>query len=735
MPKWIFLNTTKGIAMTYEEFIESKKKGIQKIGFKCENLNPRLKDFQKFCVEKAILHGRYALFHDCGLGKTFQQLEIARLICEEENGRAIILCPLAVSGQTIAQGDFFGIPINRLNEKEKTSSIDIVNYDQIDSIDADVYCCVILDESSILKNADGKLRNAITSKFSNTKYRFCFTATPSPNDPMEICTHAEFLGIANRDEILSMYFVHDGGETTKWRIKGHAEDDFWGWVASWSTMIAKPSDIGFSDDGYVLPPLRIHEHKIETENRGEGSLFNEVAISATNFNSELRATLMERMLKAADIANGTSDQVIVWIKQDIEEETICKLIPGAVPVRGGMPVELKEKRLLGFAKNEFRVLVTKMKIAQFGLNYQNCHIQIVASLDFSFEGMYQAMRRSYRFGQKHPVDVHIISTDTMVNVSDTIKRKELSFANMQEMMKKHSNSKKEYAKMKIEVSDIETPYYTLMHGDCVKRIKEVKSDSIGFSIFSPPFASLYTYSDHVEDMGNSKNYDEFCFAFSEMVKDLYRIMWSGRNVAVHCMDLPIQKGKEGYIGLRDFSGLIRDVFESAGFIYHSRVTIWKDPVVEMQRTKALGLLHKQVKKDSAMSRVGIPDYLMVFRKDGEHNHPVRCTIDVDTWQKYASPVWMDIDYGDTLNAREAREDKDEKHICPLQLGTIKRAMHLWSNEGDTVFTPFAGIGSEVYQSIVFGRKGIGIELKESYFNTAKKNAEIAVERNSQQSLF
>lgn len=203
----------------------------------------------------------------------------------------------------------------------------------------------------------------------------------------------------------------------------------------------------------------------------------------------------------------------------------------------------------------------------------------------------------------------------------------------------------------------------IYHGDCVKLIKQIPDETIGFSIFSPPFSELYVYSDELEDMGNSKDYDEFFTAFNFMVKELYRVMWSGRNVAVHCMDLSIQKGKEGYIGLRDFSGMILKSFEDAGFIYHSRVTIWKNPVTEMQRTKALGLLHKQLKKDSSMSRVGIPDYLMVFRKDGDHQNPVNCDINVDTWQKWASPVWYDIDYSNTLNKMNARSEKDEKHIC------------------------------------------------------------------------
>ena len=272
-------------------------------------------------------------------------------------------------------------------------------------------------------------------------------------------------------------------------------------------------------------------------------------------------------------------------------------------------------------------------------------------------------------------------------------------------------------------------------GDCVQLIKDIPDESVGFSIFSPPFAELYTYSDKLEDMGNSKDYREFFIAFNFLVKDLYRVLWSGRNIAVHCMDLPIQKGKEGYIGLRDFSGMILKAFQDAGFVYHSRVTIWKNPVTEMQRTKALGLLHKQVKKDSAMSRVGIPDYLLVFRKEGEHDHPIHCGIDVDTWQKYASPVWMDIDYSNTLNAAAGRESNDEKHVCPLQLDTIKRAVTLWSNEGDTVLTPFLGIGSEVYQSILLNRKGIGFELKDSYFAEAVKNCKKAEFEVSQKSLF
>lgn len=283
---------------------------------------------------------------------------------------------------------------------------------------------------------------------------------------------------------------------------------------------------------------------------------------------------------------------------------------------------------------------------------------------------------------------------------------------------------------------VSLPDAILINGDCIEEIpKHIEDESIGLQIWSPPFPELYVYSNDIRDMGNCRSYEEFEENFRFLTPEIFRIQKEGRNVCIHCMDLPIQKGKHGYIGLRDFSGLIIKAMQDVGFIYHSRITIWKNPVTEMQRTKALGLLHKQVKKDSTMSRVGIPDYILVFRKDGEREDPVKCKIDVDTWQQYASPVWMDIDYGDTLNVSAGRDEKDEKHICPLQLPTIKRLTTLYSNEGDTCFTPFAGIGSEPYQWLLMNRAVKAIELKPSYFKTQIENCENAIKRKKQADVF
>jgi DNA modification methylase len=726
--------------MTYQEFLQSKIKTIQESGFEVQEseLNPNLFDFQKYIVKRALKAGRFAIFADCGLGKTFMQIEWARLVSERTKQPVLILCPLAVAGQTIKEGQRFGINIERLKSDVLEHGVYISNYEQLDNIDCSVFSGVVLDESSILKNYEGATKSLVINRFLETSYKLACTATPSPNDPMELGNHSEFLNTMTRSEMLAMYFVHDGGETSKWRIKGHCESIFWEWVSQWAVMLSKPSDIGFNAKGYDLPDLNLIEKQVITNQRNNGSLFNDVAISATEFNQELRLTKIERLENVLEIVNNSKENFIIWVKQNEEGEYLRKMIPDAVEVKGSDSPEYKEKMLLGFGNNEFRVLITKAKIAQFGLNYQNCHNQIFASLDFSFEGLYQAIRRSYRFGQNNHVNIYLITTDTMQNVVNSIKTKQAQFEEMQKQMgiavNKNLNNTIKSKSMR-EFKEYKSENCHIMLGDCVEMIKKVPDNSIGMSVFSPPFASLYTYSDELEDMGNSKDQKEFEIAFRFLVKELFRVLWSGRNVAVHCMDLPIQKGKEGYIGLRDFSGLIRQVFESEGFIYHSRVTIWKDPVVEMQRTKALGLLHKQVKKDAAMSRVGIPDYLLVFRKGGEHNHPVKCEINVDTWQKYASPVWMDIDYGDTLNFTSARDERDEKHICPLQLPTIERAITLWSNKGDTVLTPFLGVGSEVYKAIELDRKGIGFELKTSYYDVAEKNVKAAESLKKQVTLF
>lgn len=283
-----------------------------------------------------------------------------------------------------------------------------------------------------------------------------------------------------------------------------------------------------------------------------------------------------------------------------------------------------------------------------------------------------------------------------------------------------------------------TDRYSIYNADCIEVAKNLPDNSLDFSVFSPPFSSLYTYSNSDRDMGNSKSDEEFYEHFRFLVKELYRTIKPGRLVSFHCMNLPTSKTHDGFIGIKDFRGDMIELFQEEGFIYHSEVCIWKDPVTAMQRTKALGLLHKTIRKDSSMSRNGIPDYLVTMRKPGDNQEPIAHTHEefpVDLWQKIASPVWMDINQSNTLQFRHAREQDDERHIAPLQLDVIERALMLWSNPDDVVFSPFLGIGSEGYQSVKQGRKFIGTELKPSYFEVAKKNLHRAVEDSNQLDIF
>lgn len=741
--------------MNYKEFLSTKKKSIIYSGFDIDqsSLNKMLFEFQKFTVKRALKAGKYAIFADTGQGKTPMQLEIAKQVTEYIQKPTLILAPLAVTGQTIEQGKKFSIKVWKLHANSILISDDfhsgipriwITNYDQIDNIDCSIFGCIILDESSILKNETGKYRNILIEKFKNTPYKFCFSATPSPNDPMELGNHAEFLDVMSFNEMLAMYFVHDAGETQKWRLKGHAVERFYEFVSSWAIMYSHPKDIGFDMPGFDLPPLEIIEKQVSTP-LPEGVLFSGLAVNATDYNSSLRDTEQLRINQTIDIILNEipkGESVIIWTKQNDEAKNIYNKLKDlgfdCRNVQGSDSNEKKEKDLLGFAHNEFQILITKQSIASQGLNYQNCAYQIFNSIDFSFEQSYQAMRRSWRFGQKRKVTCWMVTTDRMINVVKVQQDKHISFKTMQHQMTiaVNKNINNQLITYSMNTEDIKTNDFWLMRGDCVQKSKEIPDNSAHLTIFSPPFSELYTYSSHVEDMGNSSDYEQFEQHFKFLIPEIKRILLPGRICAIHCMDLPIQKGKEGYIGLRDFSGMLIKWFQDCGFIYHSRATIWKDPVIEMQRTKALGLLHKQVKKDSSMSRVGIPDYILFFRNEGENEIPIKNEhIPVDLWQKIASPVWYDIDYSRTLNYREGRANEDEKHICPLQLDTIERIILLYSNEGETIFSPFGGIGSEGYQALKMNRKSISIELKESYFELNKRNHNSAKEEKGQLKLF
>ena len=731
--------------MQYEEFLASKRIAQKPHGFEPKNLNPFLFDFQRDIVTWACRKGRAAVFADCGMGKTIMQLSWAEQVCNHAGGMVLIVAPLAVAAQTCREGHMFGIHVNKSRTSEDLQpGVNITNYEMLSHFEGVDFSGVVLDESSILKSYTGAIRNQIISMFKFTPFRLACTATPAPNDYMELGNHSEFLGCMDRTEMLAMFFIHDGGDTSKWRLKGHASSKFWDWVASWACMVTKPSDLGYDDGDFELPELNINTHVIESGMNQEGRLF---AVTETTLSEQQKARRNTIEMKADMIAgyvNSSDDSWLIWCDLNAESEHLALSIPDAVEVRGADTAEHKEDAMLGFADGKYRVLVTKPSIAGFGMNWQHCHKIAFCGMSHSYEQFYQAIRRCWRFGQNQPVDVEIFVTDLEQSIVDNVIRKKDDSEGMRvEMLSRTSKIKEDSIMTERNDAvyvedDRHGEGWTMLLGDCVERIKEIKSGTIGFSVFSPPFASLYTYSNSDRDMGNSKTDEEFAAHFRYLVDELYRVIMPGRLVSFHCMNLPTSKERDGFIGIKDFRGELIRMFQDAGFIYHSEVTIWKDPVTAMQRTKAIGLLNKQKNKDSTISRQGIPDYLVTMRKPGDNPEPVTHTNDdfpISVWQKYASPVWMDINPSNTLQYRAARENSDERHICPLQLDVIERAIKLWSNPGDLVLSPFGGIGSEGYVAIKDGREFIGIELKKSYFDLACKNLNAAVEESQTLTLF
>ena len=414
--------------MNYAEFLKKKVKTHIYKGFEPYEMNSHLFPFQQFIVERNLSKAKHAVFADCGMGKTIMELETATQIVRHTNKKVLILAPLVVVQQTLREAGKFGFDLDKVK---------ITNFENLHNINPDEYSGLIVDESSIIKNFEGKIKKQIFDYFKNTEFKFAFTATPSPNDPMELGNHSEFLNYQSRLEMLATYFINDQDHTSKWRLKGHAIEKFYKSVSQWAVMLTNPRDIGFEMSGYDLSEIIYAEHQIQTDKTENGMLFNDLAISATEFNAELRRTKDERITKAVELANADNTPHIVWVKHNEESQITAKNIKGAVEVTGSDNPEEKAEKLLAFVDGDFRVLVTKPKIAQYGLNFQHCLNQTFMSLDFSFEGFYQSVRRSHRFGKKGDVTANIITTDTMQNVIETIKFKEKQFKEMQLLMIKH----------------------------------------------------------------------------------------------------------------------------------------------------------------------------------------------------------------------------------------------------------------------------------------------------------
>lgn len=754
----------------YQEFLQQKLVRMQPAGFDVNprDIHPLLFDWQREIVLWALRLGRAALFEECGLGKTLQQLEWARHVAAHTGGKVLILAPLAVAHQTVREGKKIDVPVTYCRTQWQADAAEtaviITNYDMLKEFDSSRFVGVVLDESSILKSFTGQTKRMILSMFEQTRYKLACTATPAPNDHLELGNHADFLGVMRSNEMISRWFINDSMRAGNYRLKGHAEHDFWRWVTSWAVCISTPSDIGYDDDGFILPELRLHTEIVDVDHTrafDQGRLFVDGNSSATAMWAEKKATAEDRCLRAREIVNGSDEPWILWCDTNAEADMLMSLFPDAVEVRGSHSVQVKEARLCDFSDGRAQIIITKPDIAGFGLNWQHCHNQVFVGVTYSFEKTYQALRRSWRFGQKESVDAYLIYAETEGNIMATLKTKQDAHKEMQramnEAMAQSGLSKRTDYRPTVDAeSEIEHGGVWQMYlGDCVTEMGNIKDDSVDFTVFSPPFSNLYIYSDSIADMGNSADNAEFFRHYSFLAPELLRVTRPGRLCAVHCKDLPLYMNRDGAAGLYDFPGDIIRSMERAGWVFHSRVTIWKDPVVEMQRTKNHGLLWKNFTVRGEVCRQGMADYVIVFRKwaadmpDKQvHNNPDHYVgeegpeywdsqrdYSIQVWQKYASPVWFDIRQTNVLNFQIGRDDRDEKHICPLQLDVIERCIELWTNPGDLILSPFAGIGSEGYVAVKAGRRFVGIELKRSYFDVAVRNLDDAERVAGQVDLF
>jgi hypothetical protein len=425
--------------MTYREFLERKMPRAMESGFRPFYLPESLFPFQKDTVSWGVRRGRAALFEDCGLGKTVQQLSWAQQIVEKTSAPVLIMAPLAVGRQTVNEGARFGIDATLAEDGSQVSDagIYVTNYEKLHRFDPSVFKGVALDESSILKAYDGKTRTLIIESFKSTPYRLACTATPAPNDYMELGNHSEFLGVMSRTEMLSTFFVHDGGDTSKWRLKGHAEDDFWKWLCSWAVNIRKPSDLGYEDGNFILPPLEITEHIVDAKIEQAGLLFPMEARTLDERRQSRSATVEDRCKKVADLVSASSEQWLVWCERNAESELLSKLIPDAVEVTGSDTDEDKVSRMMAFTDGTARVLISKPSIAGWGMNWQHCHNVAYAGISDSLESFYQSVRRCWRFGQKNPVQAHIVISNLDGAVLANLKRKQADVERMAAEMVRH----------------------------------------------------------------------------------------------------------------------------------------------------------------------------------------------------------------------------------------------------------------------------------------------------------
>ena len=700
------------------------------------DLHAALYGFQRAVVRWALRTGRAAIFADCGLGKTLMQLEWGRAVAHQTNKPTLAVVPLAVADQTIREADIIGV--NATRWPDDTGDVVLVNYQRLHRVSPckvgdtnDGWGGIVLDESSILKNLLGSVRSQIVDFASNIPHRLACTATPAPNDLTELLNHAAYLGIMSVQEAQAIWFVNDmQTHTSDWRLKGHAAADFWRWVSTWAVAFRVPQDIGYEQAGFDLPPYTLHEHLSDAEpDPEEGRLFAAGGMNA--YRKARNASVDDRVSRCAGMVNASDEPWVVWCDLNAESAALAKAIPDAVEVRGSDSIEAKEERLRAFSAGAARVIVTKPSIAGHGLNWQHCRNVGFVGLSHSYEQFYQAVRRVWRYGQHRNVHVHIFGDGPTAAILDTVKRKERTAMQIYDFVtppELGGSGRLGQAAGEMERDTVAGEGWAMELGDSVDTIESVEPESIGLSVFSPPFPGMYVYTDDPRDMGNVTSIKQMIDQYGFLAEKMRARMMPGRSVMVHITQGVAQKQRDGFVGLRDFRGAMIQCMIDAGFIHYGEITIDKNPQVKAIRTKDAGLMFVSLRRDSAIMHVAMPDMLLHFRAPGDNPEVIKPDVSNEEWIRWARPVWPAADTDDdgitetdTLNVAEARTPQDERHICPLQLGLIRRCIRLWSNPGDLVYSPFTGIGSEGVSALKLGRRFAGGEIKRAYFDVARQH--------------
>jgi DNA modification methylase len=764
----------------YNEFLESKRVSVEPTGFRIDDddINPMLYDYQRDIVKIALWKGRFLLLQDCGLGKAPESLEWAYHVQQHTGKPVLIVAPLGVTYQLEQESIKFNRPIRRIRQPDELNGDTVVtNYEMLHKFKdhSATFGGIVFDESSIFKSLAGKTRALALEMAQDIPLRLCASATPSPNDYDELLRQAEILGVMKEKEAKALFFIQDGNQANKWRLKGHAIDDFWEWVSEWAVAMRVPSDLGYSDDHFTRADLYIHEivvpGKAYKNHTGQASLFPLEAKTMSERREARNSTIVERVTAMRSLLNGDGgileyvpdydpdEPMIVWRQFLAEADEVRRQMPDVIDIRGSMTQDEKESCIFDFSNGNSQRIVTDPRMFGHGMNWQHSRLQFFIGLSDSYESVYQAIRRQWRNFQMRDVHVFFITASTEGAVVANVKRKETQHNEMYDqivgrMAKHYSHNVAQIGRQEMEykVNKFETENSTVYLGDSTEMLKEEPDDSISLTITSVPFPGMYTYTNSARDAGNCINGEETTEHIRYIMEQVYRVTVPGRLCCIHLTQEPMFKWKDGHVGRLDFRGDIIRMMQNMGWVYWSEVSIVKNPQMKAMRTNDSGLTQASVHKDMTRAAPAMNDYVVIFKKLGDAA-PVPALIspkyekwdgwlNMDDWVTYAhgvwefdneedllplpEQIWTDILESDVLrlNGKQAhiagRDNEDEKHLCPLQNGVVERLLLMYSNQGERILDPFSGQGTTGYWAIKHAREYIGCELKESYWKLSNR---------------